>query len=386
VLCCCIFILILTFKISVMKKLSIFILVMTLMAGFATAQTINITGTVRTADGDALHFAFVQDKQYKYATYTDSLGNFALAVNPSSKLRVRCGGFRDTLIDINNKTEFSIILKPVVNITAARSNIPAPVDENDDINIATMRDENMLKEPLVPVTVIGDRPLIKNFGTAQLPRLVEIGDQKVAGVVGGPDLAQGAILPQFTHKEATKGSRYLFDTWVHGYVVNNKDSIIQNPGLFFDYDKMGGNLLLTKDKHSAVEVYRERVKSFTLYDHANQAYTFTMVPNIDKTHFVEVIAEGNNYKIYKATQTKFVPSNYSSDGIASSGNRYDEFVDEDTYYVIGKNGIPQKIALKKKALKVVFTDDQVKLNQFFATNDGDIDDNYLHDLGEYMNK
>src|ERR1700757_5168926 len=104
-------------------------LLLLLLAGsikLASAQTIGITGTVKTADGDALHLAFVQDKQYKNGVYTDSLGSFSLTVYPNSKLSVSCAGFRDTLINVDGKTVFSVILKPVVNIVASRVTTTTP--------------------------------------------------------------------------------------------------------------------------------------------------------------------------------------------------------------------------------------------------------------------
>jgi hypothetical protein len=100
---------------------------------------------------------------------------------------------------------------------------------------------------------------------------------------------------------------------------------------------------------------------------------------------VQVIATGNNYKIYKLTTTKFIASDYHTDGIASTGNDYDEYADESTYYVMGKDGAVQKLSLRKKSLKEVFKDDEAKLTQYMKDNNGDIDDNYLAALGDYMN-
>ena len=356
-----------------MKKYSFFVVLVMFLFNFASAQTVTITGTVKTMDGDPLHFAFVQDKQYKYAAYTDSLGNFSLTANPTSKLKVTCRGFRDTLININNRTMIAIVLRPFVNIVAKRSNIPAVANENNNINEATLRDQIMNRD--VAVDIPGYTRVYKDKGghTVNLTSAIV-------------DMSQGAIYPVFTHKEATQGNRYLFNDWVHGYVVKTNDTIIQGPELFFNYDKMGGSLLLSKDKHAAIEVYNDQVKSFTLIDGLNQQYTFTLAPEIDKTHFVQVIAAGNNYKIYKLTKTKFIAANYSSDGLASTGNNYDEYADEGTYYVVNKSGPPLKIALRKKALKEAFSADQGKLNQYFQANNSDIDDNYLKDLGDYMNK
>jgi hypothetical protein len=336
-------------------------------------QIIHISGTVQTKQGDILHLAFVQDKHYKNGTYTDSLGNFELTVSSTSKLFVSCRGFKDTVIDINNRASFLIVLS---GIGGSKKGGAGVVDENQNINMAAYRDQVMLNEPT-------------RLTTATYERLtVDGGVQTVAGLVGGPDMAQGAIFPVFHHKDETQGSRYLFETWVHGYVVNNKDSIVQNPLFFFNYDKMGGNLLLTKDKHAAIEVYKDLIKSFTLFDDLNQPSTYIMVPEIDKTHFVQVIATGDSYRIYKSIKTKFVAANYSSDGIASTGNNFDSYEDESAYYLLDvKTKQLQKLALRKKAIKEVFAKEPDKVNKFVNDNsNSSIDDSYLSNLGHYMNK
>jgi len=356
-----------------MKKFGLLILFIVGVGKFSSAQTINISGTVKTGDGDALHLAFVQDKLYKNGVYTDSLGNFGLAVNPNSKLHVTCRGFRDTLININNRTSFLIVLEPLVHITATRSNIPPVTDPNRNINVLTLTDE---------VSQILSNPP----GFKRLAYVTPQGE-KVYAVGNYLDASQGAIFPIFTHKEETKGSRYFVNGWVHGYVVNSSDSLIQRPEFFYNYDKMSGDVLLTQDKVSAIAVYHEKIKSFTLFDALNQPHTFTLVPDIDKTHYVQIISDGSTYKIYKLTKTKFIASNYHSDGIASTGNPYDEFQDDDSYFVVyAKTNQVQKLALKKKAIKQAFAADENKVTAYLQANDGDIDENYLHDFGDYMNK
>jgi len=357
------------------------LLIPVLMVNKSAAQTvllktnetpaIDITGSVQTKQGDLLHLAFVQDKYDKNGVYTDSLGNFGLSVNANSQLKVSCKGFKDTLINVSGRRSFLVVLSA---ISADQSRIPAVASINNNINIATMRDEVTLNEPSVPNTIRKGK--IANGGPAY---------ELTSGV--GVDAAQGAIYPVFNHVEETRGSRYLFKGWVHGYVVNNKDSLVQNPAFFFDYDKMGGSLLLTKDKHAAIEIYKELIKSFTLFDDLNQPFTFTIVPEIDKTHFVQVIASGKNYKIYKLTKTKFIAANYVTDGLTSTGNHYDEYQDEDTYFVQeAKTNQVQKLALRKKAIKQAFSGEQARVDKYFAGNDGDIDDNFLRNLGDYMNK
>jgi hypothetical protein len=343
----------------------------------APASTIAVSGTVQTRQGDILRYAFVQDKQLKNGTYTDSLGNFSLVAGPASQLAISCRGFKDTLISVNNQTSFSIVLSSIEVATVGTKTAEVSRTTNDDINMATFRDELELNEPAVAGQI---------KGTITVPGGNSSKSYSVTS--GGIDAAQGAIFPVFHHKDETQGSKYLFNTWVHGYVVNNKDSIIQNPIFLFNYDKIGGNLLLTKDKHAAIEIYRNLVKSFTLFDALNQSMTFTIVPEIDKSHFVQVMASGANYKIYKSIKTKFVAANYSSDGLASTGNNFDSYEDEYTYYVLAvKTNQLQTIQLKKKAIKVVFASQPDKLNQFMKDNqDADIDDSYLTNLGDYLNK
>jgi hypothetical protein len=340
-----------------MKKSVFFTLLMACIMGLVQAQTITTTGTVKSSDGDPLHFAFVQDKQYKHGTFTDSLGNFTLVVSPDATLRINCAGYMDTLIKVNNQTNFSVVLKlNSVNITASATKGTAESASNE-------------------------------FLRSSFSNSLSLSDSRGGG--GNAFVAsQGTSIPVFQPKGETVGSRYFFKGWVHGYVVNSKDSIVQSPAFQLEYDKIGGALLLTKDNRTAIEVDRDLVKSFTLYDNMNRPYTFERVPQIDNNHYVIVIASGNKYKIYKAVKTNFVKSNYATDGLTSSGNNYDEYVDDNSYYVYDvKTNTLQKIALKKKALKDGFTKDADRLNKFVSDHSSDtIDDFYLNSLGSYMNE
>ena len=134
-------------------------------------------------------------------------------------------------------------------------------------------------------------------------------------------------------KQDAHGSRYFFEDWAHGYIINPSDSLMQNPDFTFNYDKMGGGLLATKDEQSVLEVARGDAKSFTLFGPGNTPYVFEAVPEIDNNHYVEVLSSGNRYKIYKKITTKFVRADYVSNGMTAHGNDYDEFVDDDTYFV-----------------------------------------------------
>jgi hypothetical protein len=339
-----------------MKKYTFFALLLACILGSASAQTITATGTIKSTEGDLLHFAFVQDKVSKHAVYTDSLGNFTIDVSPNAHLYVNCTGYRDTMISVNNQTNFLVVLHLAgVNITATAAGV------TESANRKALKQE------------FSDEITLKS------------------GIMGKNDqfdAGQGALIPVFQPKDETQGSRYLFKGWVHGYVVNSKDSIVQNPQFQFEYDKMGGGLLLTRDQRSAIEIDRDLVKSFTLYDNLNRSYTFERVPQIDNNHYIQVVASGNKYKIYKAIKTNFVKSNYTTDGLSTTGNNYDEYIDENTYYVYDvKTNSLQKLSLKKKSIKEDFAKDQDKLNKFMSDHSSDdIDDFYLTSLGSYMNE
>jgi len=194
-------------------------------------------------------------------------------------------------------------------------------------------------------------------------------------------------LPVFHPLDDTKGSRYLFKDWVSGFVVSPQDSVYKNPNYGFNYDKMNGGLLLTQDKKSVIEIDQSRIKSFTLYDNLGRTQVFEYAPEIDKTHYPQVLASGSKYKIYKLTTTKFVKANYQTDGMTSTGNNYDEYVDEDTYYVLNvQTKQLQPLGLKKKAIKTAFANEGNKINSFFEAYTDKIDDSYLKKLGDYMNQ
>lgn len=339
-----------------MKKIILLLLTAVVLAFSAMAQTNIVTGIVRNPQGDPLHFAFVQNEQ-KQGVFTDSLGNFNISVTPNSVLRVNCAGYRDTSFALTGKqSNLNITLFEAVNVAAKTSSVAGEANRANTANVkSTMGDEILLQNNVASQTF---------------------------------DAARGATLPVFNPKEETQGSRYLLKGWVHGFVINSKGETVQDPHFLFAYDKMGGELLLTKDKQSAIDIDRGLVKSFTLYDNLNNAYTFENVPEVDKFHYVQLIAAGNKYKIYKFIKTTFVKANYTTDGVMSEGNNYDEYVDEDTYYVynVQSNSL-QKISLKKKAIKESFAKDADKLSKFMSDHSSDtIDDNYLASLGEYMNE
>jgi hypothetical protein len=87
------------------------------------------------------------------------------------------------------------------------------------------------------------------------------------------------------------------------------------------------------------------------------------------------------------TNTKFVKNDFHTDGLTSTGNNYDEFVDEYAYYLYNvQTKQVQPFTLKKKSIKAAFGDDGKKVDSFFDAYSDSIDDVFLRSLGDYMNQ
>ncbi|HEY8783024.1 MAG TPA: hypothetical protein VIM16_15465 [Mucilaginibacter sp.] len=303
----------------------------------AFGQTALVTGTVNDQKGRPVPFAFIYDSQHPYATYADSTGVFSLKADPSSSLIATASNYLKAEVKINNPSDVKIVM---ANSPSGNS---AVID-----------------------------PSLKNIFRQE---------------EGFENMTEGSFTRIGTHQENIHGSRFLFEDWVHGYVVGPKDSIRQNDTYLFNYDKMDGNLIFATGGTAIHLGIKKQVKEFKLFDGNGKLYVFEDVPAIDDRHYTQVLASGSKYKIYKSLSTKFVKSDYSTNGITSHGNNYDEFVDENAYYVAKlPDGQPQKLSLKKKAIKAAFAADADKANKFLSDNDSDIDDAYLEKLGEYMNQ
>lgn len=330
-----------------MKKIFPMCLLLFVAIQIAKAQSIDVTGNVKDEQGNPLHFVFIQDSQSKKVTFTDSVGNFTMSLNPGAQLHFALSGHSDAVVNVDkNPSNLQVVLKSVGKGESG-SSLSAHV--------------TLTTEP------VGTSPKNQTDMTT-----VETG---------------GTISAIKHQKGLTRGNRYLFDEFAHGYVINNQNTLVYNESYRFDYDKIGGVLLLTEDNNTVTQVPDAQITSFTLFSNQDQLVTFAQVAAIDKKHYVQVLAEGPKYGLYKSIVSRLVHSSYTNNGFAAHGNDYDEFVDDVDYYVIdAKTNQPRKFSLKKKALKTIFAAEPDKINKYLTDHPGDIDDTYVEKLGEYMNQ
>lgn len=320
-----------------MKKTFLISLLLTLTAFVTNAQTNTITGMVKDEQGNPLHFAFVGDVQNKYAVFTDSLGNFSIPVLPDSKLKVSLLGYKDETIVAGNGN-LQVALKSAGDGAADGTTV------STDLKTTNAN---------VPLATIGD----------------------------------GGVIAPTHQKGELRGSMYIFKTFAPGYVVTAAGELNYSPDYLFDYDKIGGTLLLTQNKRVITEVLWDQIKSFVLYSNTDERFVFEKVTAIDQSHYVQVLTSGKKYKIYKLIKTKFVKADYVNSGVVAHGTDFDEYVDDADYYVLDLQGNqPQKLSLKKKSIKEDFAKEADKVNKYLSDNSGRIDDVYLSKLGAYMNQ
>jgi hypothetical protein len=319
-----------------MRKVILFSLI--IISKVTSAQTtVAVSGTVTDEKGKPIPFAFISDSQHPYATYTDPNGAFSLMADPASNLVATANYHPETKVKIVNPADIKIVM---AGDSVSNSNAPIkPADNNFFVP-----DEGMV-DHVMSINRIGS----------------------------------GAV-------ENLHGSRYLFPGWVHGYAITPKDSIKQSDVYLFNYDKVAGNLLFTRNQKTVLIVVKQEIKGFTLFDENAIPTIFEDVPAIDAKHYLQVLATGPKYKVYKSLNTQFIKASFVTNGITSSGNNYDEYKDDAVYYVVKVGGQPQKVDLKSKSIKLAFATEGDKVKKFFTDNDSDIDENYLKSLGEYMNQ
>jgi hypothetical protein len=205
------------------------------------------------------------------------------------------------------------------------------------------------------------------------------------------NLYTGAGLPSVSHKEETKGSRYLFRGWVEGSIITANGGLIKNDSLKYNFDKITQNLFLTDDEKRVIEVDKREMKAIRFED-SGKVWVFKHIDIINNEDFFQELVEykPDKFSLYKKITTRLKKSDYFTDGIYESGNDYDEFIDKFEYFII----FPDKqyrslFLLKKKSIEQAFDVTAVKdkVNLYFQQHKSEtVNDDYLKGLIIYLNQ
>jgi len=204
----------------------------------------------------------------------------------------------------------------------------------------------------------------------------------------GNSRAVGSFVNFHAGKENTRGSRYLFPDWVDGAVTTQNGVVISRDSLMYNYDKITHDLYLT-DQKTVVQVDASSIKTFTLRSEG-KSLVFVKVGALQPNLFYQQLVDPGTagYGLYKLVRTSFEKANYHTDGMVESGHNYDEYTDENDYYI----GLPggkefKKVDLKKKSIREALAAAKPKVDAFFSSHRGDdLNELFLVQLIASLNK
>jgi hypothetical protein len=371
------------------KKLIISCLLFVGFTGLGFAQTVSVRGMVKDPQGNSIPFASIKIKNTNLGTSSDSLGVFHLQLIPKDLIVISAIGFADTTLSLSNMTDVTIMLRPktkslnevIIAGNNQNTGLPSP-EESTREEIITNTFENYLRGAEFSSGIIESSQLVPKLrtGTIQVRTTISgFGDLNT--------INSGEMLPVMEHKEDTKGSRYLLNRFAKGLIVDQHNNFILDSANLLNYDKIDGKLMIAQDGKNYLEVDKEKVVAFA-FRTPDSSYVFINVPILSKTSYFLLIANGPKYSVYKSIKTKFVKSTYVSNGLVESGNNYDEYVDNQTYYWIDqKNNRAGILELKKRSIKDVFGMEKQKTEAYFAKHKFDeLDDGFLRNFIDYLNQ
>ena len=350
-----------------MKKQIVFFLLFIIVIKFCAAQKVSITGIVKEPNSKAIPSASIKITNSKTGVTSNDSGYFSLSVSPNTSLHISSVGYKDTVINIGNQTTLNIILQPKENYL---NNVTVTQ------NLHRYEINNQIKNQVYEAAVFHYK--YENDISGPI-RVYKSGYFKFNSPT---TVWNGTAIPEFHTREDTKGSIYLFSNWQRGLVAKSDDrTIVDDSSSLYNLNKVTGALIMTKDFNSGLTIDKAEIKFFTLFDSLKNSHSFMIVPAISSSSFCEIIALGNDYDIFKLTTTKFVKANLSTDGFATSGSNYDEYVDTRQYYLLNvKDGSVTKFEPKKKEIKQVFANN-TSAQQFLNLHKADeINDAFLKNI------
>jgi len=196
----------------------------------------------------------------------------------------------------------------------------------------------------------------------------------------------GSGLPVFLIKEDSKGNRYLYEKWVRGSVVGTDGVVYNSSKYLFNYDKIGQKLLMLLDSNKMLTLNSGDISGFTLQDDTSQFHFERLKNSTDLNFYQPLYKDEKGYSFYKLLKTKFLKADYQSNGIVESGRKYDEYVDEEQYFILSAKQELTRLDFKKKSVEKAFESDAPKLQVFFDQHKGEkINEEFVTSLVQFLN-
>lgn len=176
-----------------------------------------------------------------------------------------------------------------------------------------------------------------------------------------------------TRYRGITGSPFLSNQWNTGTITLNNGKIFTNVPLKIDLYSQ--EVLAKRPAGDSIIIQANAIQQVQLTEaNTGKKYTFKKIsfirnenPGVKDT-YADIIYEGK-YSFIAERKKKLIKANYK--GAYSTGQPYDEFVDETTYYIQKPDKSLEKVKLNRKAIADVFSSHQDKLKSFIASENID---------------
>ena len=358
-------------------------------------KAVVITGTVSDNKGGVLPGASVTIRGQRSGTTSDNLGFFRIRVQPGAFICIGAVGYKgDTVMVGDETTRLDIVLEPRVRLLEGI--VVTGTDQkavgNDPMHVMVTRSAGAtISEFLQSEMSFNGQTIVTPYKVDTKTGMPTVKDPNASYLTNTPanTYYRMSAVPSFSIKEDVKGNRYLLgDRWGQGVVVTGDDSLVDNRALKFNFDKIQQKLYATKDLATIIELDNQNIKAFAIRD-GDSLMIFDRVGAIDSSRYFLVIVPsvGGKYALYRDIRTKFVKADYHSDGMTESGTPYDEYVDNNSYFLVLPGGLrSRRLEMRKKYLKEIIPEEKFKVEDFFSRHRYDvINETLLKELILFLN-
>ncbi|UCH15803.1 MAG: hypothetical protein JSV22_07505 [Bacteroidales bacterium] len=165
--------------------------------------------------------------------------------------------------------------------------------------------------------------------------------------------------------EGVKGTPYLFNEWKPGNIYLTDSTYIKNVNIKFNIYTDELSYLKSTSGDSLI-INRWMIWKFEIIDDPEDDVILFKEMGFkseksDKKVFARVIYDGKSKLILKYSKT-FIRAFYK--GAYAAGNKYDEYTDDQQYYIKKDANKPEKIKLNKKSVIKVLSDKDDKIKSY----------------------
>ncbi len=188
--------------------------------------------------------------------------------------------------------------------------------------------------------------------------------------------------------EGVKGTPYLFDNWKIGEVYFKDNTLVRDilvryniytDDIEYKNSTSGESIILKRDKIREFRIFDDKINLSLQFSEFN----FKPGEN-EKFLFAQVLYDGSTKFLLRRAK-EFRKANYQ--GAYSSGIKYDEFYDNNKYYMLKKDGSLLKIKLTEKHILKTLSDKDSEIKKYINEKHPDLSaDSNIIELLRYYDK